>query len=445
MALRNGTRVGDNPAFVILASFVALIVFGTAALALPVAADQDHPGVLGALFLATSAVTVTGLITFDIDGLSLFGEVVVLALIQIGGFGIMTIGTVVGLVTARRLGVRQRVLARTEIGSIDLGEVRNLVGAILRITVIIESVAALLLAAALVVVHGRPVAAGLYEGTFLSISAFNNAGLTPSQAGLTPFGTDPAVIGVVSIAIILGGLGFPVIIELSRRSRPARWSLHAKLVIGATLLLLVVGPLVMILFEWTNPATLGPLDTADKLLASWFQGVTPRTAGFATVDIGGLNAPTQLVMIMLMFVGAAPASTGGGIRITTFALLGFVLWSVVRGDGETHAFRRRIPDAVVRQSISIVLLSIGAVIGTTLALLALTDFDLMSTMFEATSAFGTVGLSTGITGDLPGLGQVLLMLLMLTGRIGPVTVITALALRERPRLYRYPEERPIVG
>ena len=316
---RGRSRVVDNPALVILGSFVVLILAGTVALSLPLAADAEHPGVFEALFLATSAVTVTGLITFNIDDLSTFGEVIVLALIQVGGFGIMTIGTVVGIVTARRLGVRQRVLTRTEIGSIDLGEVRSLVGAILRITIAIEVLAALILAAALIIVHGRTIPAGLYEGAFLSISAFNNAGLTTTQEGLEPFGDDPTIIGVISIAIILGGLGFPVIIELSRRVRPIRWSLHTKLVIAATGMLLVVGPLVMVLFEWTNPATLGPMDTADKLLAAWFQGVTPRTAGFATVDMAGLNPPTQLVMIMLMFVGAGPASTGGGIRITTFA------------------------------------------------------------------------------------------------------------------------------
>jgi Trk-type K+ transport system membrane component len=181
------------------------------------------------------------------------------------------------------------------------------------------------------------------------------------------------------------------------------------------------------------------------VLAAWFQGVTPRTAGFATVDIGALNDPTLLVLTALMFIGAGPASTGGGIRVTTFALLGFVLWSVVRGDLDTHAFRRRIPHAVVRQSIASVLLAIGAVIGVTLLLLAVTDFTLMQTLFEATSAFGTAGLSMGITASLSVFGQVALMLLMLIGRVGPITVVAALAMRERPRLYRYPEERPIVG
>ena len=221
--------------------------------------------------------------------------------------------------------------------------------------------------------------------------------------------------------------------------------MHTKLVLSASAGLLVLGPVVVALFEWTNPETLGPLDVRGKLLAAWFQGVTPRTAGFSTVDIGALNDPTLLVMIGLMFIGAAPASTGGGIRVTSFALLGFVVWSVVRGDGDTHAFRRHIPHAVVRQAITVVLLAIAAVVGTTLVLLASSRFTLTQTLFESASAFGTAGLSMGITDQLPALDQVFLMALMLTGRVGPVTIVTALALRERPRLYRYPEERPIVG
>jgi Trk-type K+ transport system membrane component len=277
------------------------------------------------------------------------------------------------------------------------------------------------------------------------VSAFNNAGIIPDAAGLVPYVADGIVNAATSVAIILGGLGFPVMIELARRIQPRRWTLHTKLVLVATAVLLVVGPVVVAAFEWTNPDTLGPLDVKAKLLAAWFQGVTPRTAGFATVDIGALNDPTLLTMIGLMFIGAAPASTGGGIRVTTFALLGFLLWSVVRGDGDTNAFRRRIPDTVVRQAVTVVLLAIAAVVGTTLVLLATSEHTLTQTLFEATSAFGTTGLSMGITSQLPALSQVLLMALMLTGRVGPVTLVTALALRERPRLYRYPEERPIVG
>jgi trk system potassium uptake protein TrkH len=348
-------------------------------------------------------------------------------------------------VTARRLGERQPVLARAEIGAIEFGEVRGLVTSILRITVLMEVATALVLAVAMIAANGRSVLNGLYEGLFLSVSAFNNAGITIQPDGLAPFRANVVVIVVTSIAIIVGGLGFPVIIELARRVRPVRWSLNTKIVILASAVLFALAPCVIAAFEWTNPGTLGPLDTEDKILTAWFHGVSPRTAGFNTIDIGALNEPTLLTMVALMFIGAGPASTGGGIRITTFAVLGFVLWSVVRGDPDTHAFGRRIPYSVVRQAIAVVLLSIAAVVGTTLALLAWTDFDLTATLFEATSAFGTVGLSMGITQQLPALGHGLLIALMLTGRVGPITVVAALALREHARLYQYPEERPIVG
>jgi Trk-type K+ transport system membrane component len=209
--------------------------------------------------------------------------------------------------------------------------------------------------------------------------------------------------------------------------------------------LLVFGPAVVMSFEWTNPATLGPLDTFDKILSGWFQGVSPRTAGFNTVDIGGMNESTLLVMTTLMFIGAGPASTGGGIKVTTFAVLGFVLWSEVRGNTDMNVFQRRLPANLIRQALTVALLAIGLVVGATLALMGVERLSLTPALFEITSAFGTVGLSTGITGDIGLTGQLLLVLVMLAGRVGPVTFVTALALREHVPTYRYPEERPIIG
>ncbi|MET0324589.1 MAG: potassium transporter TrkG [Ilumatobacteraceae bacterium] len=445
MDVRRAFRVIENPAQLLVVAFLALIAAGTVLLSLPFAADGQHPGVVNALFMSTSAVTITGMTSFSISELSLFGELVVLLLIQIGGFGIMSIGTVLGLVTARRMGLRQRMLARAEIGTVEIGELRALMIGIVKITALVEGAVAVILALRFWQRGGQDPAEAAYNGIYNSVAAFNNAGMTPSPDSLVPYVDDPVIVVTVSLAIILGGLGFPVILELWRRTRPRAWTLHTKLVLSATAGLLVVGPLVVVAFEWTNPETLGPLDVSGKLLASWFQGVTPRSAGFNTVSIADLNEPTLLVMTGLMFIGTGPASTGGGIRITTFALLGYVLWSVVRGDTEATAFRRTIPPIVVRQAITVVLLGIGAVFATTLALLALSDFSLAQTLFEATSAFGTVGLTMGITPELNGVAQGLLMVMMLTGRVGAVTIVTALALRQRPRLYHYPEERPIVG
>jgi Trk-type K+ transport system membrane component len=266
------------------------------------------------------------------------------------------------------------------------------------------------------------------------------------------FVTDPVVVLSVSMGFIIGGFGFPILVEFRRRAAERRagahrshWSLHTKITLLATGALLVFGPLVVMTFEWTNPATLGPLDTFDKVLAGWFQGVTPRTAGFNTVDIGGMNEPTLLVITTLMFIGAGPASTAGGIKVTTFAVLGFVLWSEVRGNSDMNVFRRRLPSNLIRQALTIALLAIGLVVGATLVLMSVEDLALTPALFEITSAFGTVGLSTGITGTIGASGHLLLVLVMLAGRVGPVTFVTALALRERVPAYRYPEERPIIG
>jgi Trk-type K+ transport system membrane component len=201
----------------------------------------------------------------------------------------------------------------------------------------------------------------------------------------------------------------------------------------------------VIAFEWSNPGTLGPLDFWDKVQAAWFQGVTPRTAGFNTVDIGAMEEPTLLITIGLMFVGAGSASTSGGIKVTTIAVLSLAMWSQVRGDSDVTVFSRRLPVPVIRQAMTVLLLSIGLVSFSGIALTAMSSIEFTSTLFEATSAFGTVGLTTGITDALPSAGQLLLVALMLVGRVGPATMVTALALRQRSRAYRFAEEQPIIG
>jgi len=286
---------------------------------------------------------------------------------------------------------------------------------------------------------------GIYTAIFHAVSGFNNAGISLYSDSLTRFVANPFVVFPITIAFIIGGLGFPILVEFRKRVPPRRWSLHTRITLLATAVLLVLGPVTVLLFEWDNPGTLGPLDFWDKFQAAWFQGVTPRTAGFNTINIGALHEPTQLVLTGLMFIGAGPASTSGGIKVTTFAVLFFVMWSEVRGDDDINAFRRRLPVHVVRQALTVALLSVAVVFGTAMALTALSNFDFTQTLFESASAFGTVGLSTGITGALPSGGQLLLVLVMLAGRVGPVTFVTALAFRQTSRAYRYAEERPIIG
>jgi potassium uptake TrkH family protein len=437
-----------NPAQLVLLAFVVLILAGTVLLWLPLSVDGgvDHPGFRHSLFWATSAATVTGLGTVDVSTFSLFGELVLLALIQVGGFGIMTIGSILAIVSTRRVGLRQRMLAQAEIGAVDIGELRSLISSIAKITLAVEATIALILFVHLATVDDIGLGRAAYSGIFHGVSAFNNAGISLYSDSLTRFVHDPLVVLPVTAAFILGGLGFPVLVEVRRRRlHPRRWSLHARITLAATSVLLLVGPLTVLVIEWTNPATLGPMDIWDKVQAAWFQGVTPRTAGFNTIDIGAQREPTLNIMTALMFIGAGPASTSGGIKVTTFAVLVFAMWSEVRGDRDVTVFRRRLPEQAIRQSMTVAALAVATVFGTAVALTAMSPFRLTDTLFESASAFGTVGLSTGITGALPAAGQYLLVLVMLTGRVGPVTFVVALAMRGRSRAYRYPEERPIIG
>lgn len=431
----------------VVVAFAVAVAVGTGLLMLPLAsAGPGHPGVVHAVFTSTSAVTVTGLASVGIAEWSWFGELVILVLVQVGGFGIMTIGATLVLLTARRVGLRHRMLTQAEVGSVSLGEMSQLVGAIARLTLAIEATVAAVVTLRLWATGVEPrFVDALYSGVFHAITAFNNAGVSIYPDNLMSFADDPVIVLALSVAIILGGLGFPIMIELRRRVSWRRWSLHTRLTLAATGGLLVVAPLLLLAFEWTNPATLGPMDAGAKLLSAWFQGVSPRTAGFNTIDIGAMTEPSLLLTIALMFIGAGPASTSGGIKVTTFALLAFVLWSELRGDTDVNALGRRIPAAVIRQAIAIVLLAIGVIVGTAMALLLLADVTALDALFEATSAFGTVGLSTGITPGLPALGQLLVAGLMFAGRVGPLTLATALVIRERRQAYRLAEERPILG
>ena len=447
-----------NPARLVLAAFSTLIVVGTVLLRLPIAADGDHPGLLAALFMSTSASTVTGLATFDISALSLTGELVVLALIQIGGFGIMALGSILAIIASHRMSLRQRMLTTAELGSIDDRDLKSIMKRVAQITLSVESALAVVLFARFTIAYGEAPGRAAYSAVFHAVSAFNNAGISLNSDSLIPYAADWIVLLAMSTGFIVGGLGFPVIIDIARKVRGDkdlgfrrghlnmnRWMLHTKLVVATTSVLLVLGPLVIAIAEWGNPDTLGPMAAGEKMLTAWFEGGTARTAGFSTIDIGALGEPTQVFMSTLMFVGAGPASTSGGIKVTTFAVLGFVIWAEARGQRDVNAFGRRLPRGLIRQAITVALLSVGLVISTALILMAAAEISLTPALFEAASAFGTVGLSTGITGDLPPACQVLLVIVMLAGRIGPVTFVTALALRNVDLPYRFPEERPIIG
>ncbi|MBA3528287.1 MAG: TrkH family potassium uptake protein [Propionibacteriaceae bacterium] len=438
-----------HPAQVIAVAFAVTISIGTALLLLPVA--RSGPGgatFLEALFTATSAVCVTGLIIVDTPVYwSGFGQAVILGSIQIGGFGIMTLASMVGLLISRRLGLRSRLIAAAETKHVGLGDLRSVVIGVAKVSFLFEALTALALTARFMVGYDEPLGRAVYLGIFHAVSAFNNAGFALFSDSLMGFVSDPWICLPIAAAVIFGGLGFPVLFEMRRHlgRRPGDWSLHTKLTGSITVLLLVTGTIFTTATEWTNPHTLGALSIPGRLLAGFFHSVQTRTAGFNSLDIAQLHPGTLLGSDVLMFIGGGSASTAGGIKVTTFALLFFTIYAEVRGDPDVEVFDRRVDHRVWRQALTVALLSVAAVVCSTVIVIHLTPFSLDVILFEVISAFATVGLSTGITAQLPPFGQFLLIALMFLGRLGPITLVSALALRDRRRLYRVPEGRPLIG
>jgi potassium uptake TrkH family protein len=437
-----------HPARLVAIAFAGVITIGTVLLALPFAtASGGRPPLLTALFTATSATCVTGLIIVDTPTYwSGFGQTVIAALIQLGGFGIMTFASILAVAASRRMGLRFRMATQAETGAMELGDVRRILLGVAVFTALFEGVLAIVLTGRLWLSYDESFGRALGDGVFHSISAFNNAGFALYSDSLEGFVTDAWITLAIAVAIIVGGIGFPVLLELRHALfRPRAWSMHAKLTVGTTAVLLVAGAVAFLAFEWSNPETLQGLDGEGKALGTIFQSVTPRTAGFNTLDYSEMREPTWLVTSVLMFIGGGSASTAGGIKVTTFALLGFVIWSELRAQPDVNVFRRRAALASQRQALGIALLGVGVVVVATLTLLVITPFPTSQVLFEAISAFSVVGLSTGITSELTSTGHVLIIGLMFLGRIGPATLGAALVMRERDRRYRYPEERPIIG
>ena len=451
MPLRRSTgswRTLRHPAQYVAVAFVGASLIGGVLLRLPIASEPGTAtSFVTALFTATSAVCVTGLVVVDTAGhWSTFGELVILGLIQVGGFGIIALSSLLVAVLARRLGLRQRLMAVAETGALDMSDVRRLLFNVAKLTVVVEVSVALALAVRFATTYGEPIGRAAYLGVFHAISAFNNAGFALWPDSLIRFQRDPFVLLVLSAAIVVGGLGLPVWSSLARHRTDAhRWSLHAKLTVSTVAALLVVGWALFAWFEWTNEATLGHLSIWDSTTNAFFHSVTPRTAGFNSMDIAVLREPSRLLTEVLMFIGGGSASTAGGIKVTTFAVLGWIMWADARGDPDVVVFERRIPAAVQRQALTVALLAIGLVVGATMLLVATSGLPRADLMFEVISAVATVGLSANLTPLLPVTSQLVIIGLMIVGRVGPITLFAALVLREHDRRYRHPEERPIIG
>lgn len=437
----------QHPARIVPVAFAGLMTIGTLLLWLPIA-RQGTGGApfFTALFTSVSTSSVTGLAIVDISTYwSPFGHVVLLVLMQIGGFGIMTLASLLGLTIARRLGLTGRLVLQAETHAVGLGDLRSVIVRVAVLSAVVEVVVTVVLTVRFWAAYDLGFGRALWYGFFQAVSSFNNCGYTLFSGNAVDFVADWWVCVPMMLAIVAGSIGFPVVYELTRRVRPRQWSTHTKITVYGTVALLVVGFLALLTFEWSNPKTFGPLDVPAKILAALFQGTSPRTAGFNSVDYGQMRSESLLVTDWLMFIGGGSAGTSGGIKVTTFFLLAYVIWAEVRAERDVVAGRRRIAEATQRQAITVALLGIAFVAVGTISLLLLSDEPLERVFFEAMSAFATTGLSTGITATLSTAAQVVLIILMYVGRIGTVTIASALALSERKALYRYPEERPIVG
>lgn len=444
--------LADHPARFVLVSFLGAILVGTSLLWLPWStAEGRDTDLLTALFTATSAVCVTGLTV--VDGSvhwTGFGQGVLLVLVQLGGLGFMTLASLIAMVVSHRLGLRMTLAATAERRTLNLGDVRRVLTGVALVTVVLESAVALVLIGRFRFVHDYPWDDALWHGVFHSVSAFNNAGFTLYGDSMVRFAGDWWLSGALMISVVIGGLGFPVLVDLYQRRRSGRrsWrhlSLHSRLTITASLGLIVAGFVAMLLFEWGNPDTFGTATSAQKGWHSLFGSVTARTAGFHLVDPAAMTDEGLLATMSLMFIGAGSAGTSGGIKVGTFAVLAMIVVAELRGDRDVAGSGRRIPGPVQRQAITVVVLAGAVVVTTTGFLLWLTEFGLRDTAFEAVSAFGTTGMSTGVTPHLPGSGRILLIVVMLIGRLGPVTLGTALVLRYRSTRIRLPEEAPLIG
>lgn len=439
------TRV-QHPTRAILVGFLLALCVGTGLLMLPIAtADGGKLGLLPALFTATSALCVTGLSDVETATYwSPFGHVVILALIQIGGFGVMSFATILGYGVTRRVSLSTRITSATESHG-SLNNVKGLLAGVLKTALVIEGAVALALTIRLITL-GYGLGEALWLGIFHSISAFNNAGFSLFPDSMTSFVGDWLFCLPIMVGIVLGGLGFPVLRQLYHDYRlPRVWTMNTRLVLLGSAGLLILSTIFLTATEWSNPATLGPLPFDEKLLAGMFQAVQTRTAGFNSIDIGSMHSISLLGMDLLMFIGGGPAGTAGGVKITTVLVLIFVAWTEIRNEDAVNILGRRLPRNVQRQAITVSMLANGVVILATFLLLIFTPFTLDETLFEAVSAFATVGMSTGITAQLDAASQCVLIVLMVVGRLGPITVATALAGRNRKRSFSLPTERPIIG
>lgn len=451
-----------TPAQSLVSGFTAIILIGAVLLALPFASkDGQSVGFLNALFTSTSAVCVTGLsVVNTLEHWTFFGHIVILCLIQIGGLGFMSMVTAGFLFFKKRITLKDRILIKESYNQNELTGMVKLVKNIFKGTFVIEGVSALILACVFLS-NGDRLLKSIWKGIFISISAFCNAGFDIiGDSSLTPFQSNWILNIVVMFLIIAGGIGFAVWIdltniksvfkkEISFKMFAKRLTLHTKIVLISTFILIISGALVTFALEYNNPQTLANLDTPTKILASLFQSVTLRTAGFNTIDISSAENSTQFFYIIEMFIGGSPGGTAGGIKTVTMAVIIIAILSALKGRNKMVIFNKHIKDEVLYKALTVIMLNITMVITATMILTlseADSGFRFLDYFFEAASAVGTVGLTLGLTPTLSAVGKIVIILCMFFGRLGPITIAVALTTEdENKNLFNYPQGKVLVG
>ena len=432
-----------QPPAVLALLYAVLIVLGALALMLPVSTTAPIRFV-DAMFTATSAVTVTGLAVIDTElGLTFFGQVVVATLIQLGGLGLMTFAVLIMAVLGLPVGLGQEVYLREDLKQTSMHQLTRMSSNIFRIVLVAEVAGALLLCLSFVPTTG--LWPGIWHAVFHSISAFNNAGFSTFSSGLVPYATDPIINLVIPVMFITGGIGYGVTVEIMNGRGWHHYSLHVKMMLIGTAVLIVLGVALFALLEWNNPATLGQYQyVSERLMVSWFQGVTPRTAGFNTTDIGATHDATALMMIALMVIGGGSASTAGGLKVTTMVVLVLATIAFFRRQTQPSAFGRSIGQDQIMKVMALVAIASVLIFLGIFVVTATHDGHFLDIVFEVASAFGTTGLSRGYTPQLNDIGRWVIMFIMFLGRVGPLTLGFFLATRTTPRV-RYPQGTVFLG
>jgi len=439
-----------NPTQILVLSFASVIFLGAFLLTMPFSA---RPGVsvsfVDALFTSTSAVCVTGLTCIDtVTSYSVAGQIIIMLLIQFGGLGIITIVTFAMANVGQRVSLKFRMFAREDRPSHSSIDLVELVKYVLKITFTIESIGAIFLFIAFRYQKDLPALKAAYYAIFHSVSAFCNAGFALFEDNLMGFDNNIIINLVITTLIIIGGIGFNTIVDLIyyvRRKTNYHLSLNTKIVLYTTFILLIAGTIVIFAIEYNNPYTIGKMSFSDKILASYFQSVTTRTAGFNTIDNAKMALPTVLICIMLMFMGASPGGTGGGIKTTTVAVLFKSMLRPVYDDSQIVIFKKAVPKESISKALAVFTVSVIVVMTGVFALSFTEKAPFIKMLFEVVSAFGTVGLSLGFTTKLTTIGKLVITWIMFLGRVGSLTVIVALA-KQKPKIdIRYPEETVLIG